>query len=404
MKKAMLALEDGTWFEGLSFGVDGEGYGEAVFNTSMTGYQEILTDPSYKGQMVAMTYPLIGNTGVNEHDVESSRVQVEGFIVREYNRHPSNGRMRETLDEYLKKNNVVGIEGVDTRALTIHLRTHGAKKAVISTRDLDVKRLVKKAKNSRSLVGVDLVKEVTCSKPYKWTELPFDFSHPEKRGFSNTLQGSEPTLALNPDAEGVSGSGAVRHPRGGGIPVAALDCGIKYNILRMLTAEGFDVTVYPATTTADALLASGAKGFFLSNGPGDPEAVPYVYQTVAKLVESNTPVFGICLGHQMLGLALGGRTFKLKFGHRGANQPVLDTLSRKVEITSQNHGFAVDPKSVDPSVAAMSHVNLSDKTSEGMVMRNKPVFSVQYHPEASAGPHDSAYLFRRFREAVLDNS
>jgi len=377
----MLALEDGAWFEGISFGAEGEGYGEAVFNTSMTGYQEILTDPSYKGQMVTMTYPLIGNVGVNDVDVESRRVWVEGFIVREYCPHPSNWRMQATLEDYLLKNKVVGIQGVDTRALTSHLRTHGAKKAVISTRDLDVKRLIKKAKESRSIVGVDLVKEVTVDKPYKWTELPYDL---EKAGL---VAGGQ----LKFDQV---------EPKAPGIPIAALDCGIKYNILRKLTAEGFDVTVYPASTPADKLLASGAKGFFLSNGPGDPEAVPYVYQTVAKLVESNAPVFGICLGHQMLGLALGGRTYKLKFGHRGGNQPVLNTKTQKVEITSQNHGFAVDPKSVDSSVAELSHINLSDNTSEGMSLKQKPVFSVQYHPEASPGPHDASYLFKQFKDLM----
>ena len=385
VKKALLALEDGAWFEGISFGAEGEGYGEAVFNTSMTGYQEILTDPSYKGQMVTMTYPLIGNVGINEVDVESRRVWVEGFIVREYCPHPSNWRMKATLADYLLQNKVVGIQGVDTRALTSHLRTHGAKKAVISTRDLDVKRLVKKAKESRSIVGVDLVKEVTVDKPYKWTERPYDL---EKAGL---VAGGQ----LKFDKV---------DPQPAGIPIAALDCGIKYNILRKLTAEGFDVTVYPASTPADKLLASGAKGFFLSNGPGDPEAVPYVYQTVAKLVESNAPVFGICLGHQMLGLALGGKTYKLKFGHRGANQPVLNTKTQKVEITSQNHGFAVDPKSVDSAVAELSHINLSDNTSEGMSLKKKPVFSVQYHPEASPGPHDASYLFKQFKELLASKS
>ncbi len=385
VKKALLALEDGAWFEGISFGAEGEGYGEAVFNTSMTGYQEILTDPSYKGQMVTMTYPLIGNVGINEVDVESRRVWVEGFIVREYCPHPSNWRMKATLADYLLQNKVVGIQGVDTRALTSHLRTHGAKKAVISTRDLDVKRLIKKAKESRSIVGVDLVKEVTVDKPYKWTERPYDL---EKAGL---VAGGQ----LKFDKV---------DPQPAGIPIAALDCGIKYNILRKLTAEGFDVTVYPASTPADKLLASGAKGFFLSNGPGDPEAVPYVYQTVAKLVESNAPVFGICLGHQMLGLALGGKTYKLKFGHRGANQPVLNTKTQKVEITSQNHGFAVDPKSVDSAVAELSHINLSDNTSEGMSLKKKPVFSVQYHPEASPGPHDASYLFKQFKELLASKS
>jgi carbamoyl-phosphate synthase small subunit len=383
-KRAVLALGDGTWFEGLSFGSEGESFGEVVFNTSMSGYQEILTDPSYKGQMVSMTYPLIGNVGANDVDVESRKPWVDGFIVREYCPHPSNWRMKESLADYLTQHKIVGIEGVDTRALTIHLRNYGSQKGVISTRDLDVKRLVKKAKESRSIVGVDLVKEVTCDKPYKWTEKLHDL-----------------------DLEGLIAGGAKpakAQPKGPGIPIAALDCGIKYNILRNLVSQGFDVTVYPASTSAEKLLASGAKGFFLSNGPGDPEAVPYVYQTVAKLVESGVPVFGICLGHQMLGLALGGKTYKLKFGHRGGNQPVLNTRTKKVEITSQNHGFAVDPKSVDESIAVMSHVNLSDNTSEGMAMKKKPVFSVQYHPEASPGPHDANYLFKQFRELVEKRS
>jgi len=384
-KKAVLALEDGTWFEGLSFGSEGESFGEVVFNTSMTGYQEILTDPSYKGQMVTMTYPLIGNVGVNDVDVESRRPWAHGFIVREYCQHPSNWRMRKTLGDYLKEHHIVGIEGVDTRALTGHLRKNGAQKGVISTRDLDAKRLVKKAKDSQSIVGVDLVKEVTCDKPYKWNETLHDLD----------LEGMI--------AAGKAKPGKAEH-KGPGIPIAAIDCGIKYNILRNLASQGFDVTVYPATTSAEKLLSSNAKGFFLSNGPGDPEAVPYVYKTVAKLVESGKPIFGICLGHQMLGLALGGKTYKLKFGHRGGNQPVLNTRTNKVEITSQNHGFAVDPKSVDPSTAALSHINLSDETSEGMELKRKPVFSVQYHPEASPGPHDAHYLFKQFKDNIAKYS
>lgn len=384
-KKAVLALEDGTWFEGLSFGSEGESFGEVVFNTSMTGYQEILTDPSYKGQMVTMTYPLIGNVGVNDVDVESRKPWVHGFIVREYCQHPSSWRMKRTLAEYLTGNHIVGIEGVDTRALTGHLRKHGAQKGVISTRDLDPKRLVKKAKESQSIVGVDLVKEVTCEKPYSWSERLHDL---EGEGLAAAgRKASTPARSKAP-----------------GIPIAAIDCGIKYNILRNLASQGFDVTVYPATTSAEKLLASNAKGFFLSNGPGDPEAVPYVYQTVAKLVESGKPIFGICLGHQMLGLALGGKTYKLKFGHRGGNQPVLNTRTNKVEITSQNHGFAVDPKSLDASVATLSHVNLSDNTSEGMELKKKPVFSVQYHPEASPGPHDANYLFKQFKDSISKHS
>ena len=385
IKKAVLALEDGTWFEGFSFGAEGKSFGEVCFNTSMTGYQEILTDPSYRGQIVTMTYPLIGNYGVNNVDVESRKLFLSGFVVKEYCKHPSNYRMIQNLGDYLKKNNIIGIEGIDTRALTAHLRTHGAKNGVLSTSELDPKKLVKQAKEHPGLVGRDLVKEVTCDKPYHWTELPYNLDKP----------GDNPNNQM--DLAGLT-------PPEKRIKIAALDCGIKYNILRRLTAEGFDVTVYPATTTADILLASGAKGFFLSNGPGDPEAVPYVYETVRKLVDSNSAVFGICLGHQMLGLALGGKTYKLKFGHRGGNQPVINMKNNKVEITSQNHGFAVDPDSLDKSLVYQSHINLSDNTSEGLAMKHKPVYSVQYHPEASPGPHDSRYLFKQFREMVEKNS
>ncbi len=378
-------MEDGTWFEGLAFGADGKSFGEVCFNTSMTGYQEILTDPSYRGQMVAMTYPLIGNYGVNHVDIESRKPFLSGFIVKEYCKHPSNYRMTQNLGDYLRKNNIVGIEGIDTRALTAHLRKYGAKKGVISTTDLDPKRLVKQAKDSAGLIGRDLVKEVTCDKPYHWTELPYNLDKPGEK--------TDSQMNLS-----------VMDSKTAGIPIAAIDCGIKYNILRKLTANGFDVTVYPATTKADVLLASGAKGFFFSNGPGDPEGVPYVFETLRKLIDSNAPIFGICLGHQMLGLALGGKTYKLKFGHRGGNQPVLNTRNNKVEITSQNHGFAVETESLDKSLVYQSHVNLSDNTSEGLTMKHKPVFSVQYHPEASPGPHDADYLFKQFREMVEQNN
>ncbi len=386
IKKAILALEDGVWFEGLLFGAEGKSFGEVVFNTSMTGYQEILTDPSYRGQIVTMTYPLIGNTGVNHVDIESRKPFLSGFVVKEYCKHPSNYRMTQNLGDYLKKNNIIGIEGIDTRALTSHLRTHGAKNGVLSTAELDPKKLVKQAKNSPGLVGRDLVKEVTCDKPYHWTEMPYDLNKLEVR--SEEL-GVERQMKLE-EVEN-------KNP---GIKIAALDCGIKYNILRRLTAEGFDVTVFPATTKVDAFMNKGFKGVFLSNGPGDPEGVPYVAKTVRDLIEKNVPIFGICLGHQILGLALGGKTYKMKFGHRGGNQPVVNTKNYKVEITSQNHGFAVDPASLDKSLVYQSHINLSDNTSEGMAMKHKPVFSVQYHPEASPGPHDSRYLFKQFREMV----
>ena len=380
VRKTVLALEDGTWFEGLSFGAEGKSFGEVVFNTSMTGYQEILTDPSYRGQIVTMTYPLIGNYGVNPVDIESRKPFLSGFVVKEYCKHPSNYRMTQTLGDYLKKNNIIGIEGIDTRALTAHLRTHGAKKGVLSTQELDPKKLVKQAKDSPGLEGRDLVKEVTCDKPYHWTELPYNLdtaSHALSPQMDLSLEAAKPS-----------------------IKIAAIDCGIKYNILRRLTAEGFDVTVYPANSKVDELMNKGYKGVFLSNGPGDPEGVPYVAKTVRELISKNVPIFGICLGHQILGLALGGKTYKLKFGHRGGNQPVIQTQNQKVEITSQNHGYCVDDKSLNPDEVIQTHINLSDNTSEGLALKNKPVFSVQYHPEASPGPHDSRYLFKQFREMV----
>lgn len=388
VKKAVLALEDGTWFEGLSFGADGKSFGEVVFNTSMTGYQEILTDPSYRGQIVTMTYPMIGNYGVNAVDVESCKPFLSGFVVKEYCKHPSSYRMTATLSDYLKKNNIIGIEGVDTRALTSHLRKFGAKKGVLSTLELDPKKLVKQAKDSPGLIGRDLVKEVSCDKPYHWSELPYDLALPVQ--------------ATKPFEEQLH----LHHPEKvrAGIPIAALDCGIKYNILRKLTAEGFDVTVFPANTKVEGLMNQGFRGVFLSNGPGDPEGVPYVIETVRHLIDKNVPTFGICLGHQILGLALGGKTYKLKFGHRGGNQPVMNTINQKVEITSQNHGFAVDNESLNKDEVILSHINLSDNTSEGMELKKKPVFSVQYHPEASPGPHDASYLFKQFREMVEKNS
>ncbi len=391
VKRAILALEDGTWFEGQAFGADGKSFGEVVFNTSMTGYQEILTDPSYRGQIVTMTYPLIGNYGVNPVDVESRKPFLAGFVVKEYCKHPSNYRMTTTLGEYLKKNNIISIEGIDTRALTAHLRTHGAKKGVISTQDLDPKRLVKQAKASPGLEGRDLVKEVTCDKPYQWTEMPYDLNQSTVDSRLSTAEQQMQLQTVREDKEKQR------------IKIAAIDCGIKYNILRRLMAEGFDVTVYPATTKVKDLMNKGHKGVFLSNGPGDPEGVPYVAKMVRELIEKSVPIFGICLGHQILGLALGGKTYKLKFGHRGANQPVLNTLNQKVEITSQNHGFCVETESLNKDEVIPTHINLSDNTSEGMAMKKKPVYSVQYHPEASPGPHDSRYLFKQFREMVERN-
>ena len=361
MQKAMVALEDGFVLEGESFGSSGEVAGEVVFNTSMTGYQEILTDPSYKGQIVTMTYPLIGNYGVNLIDVESRKVQADGFIIKELCKTPSNYRSDKGLEAYLKENRIMGVQGIDTRALTKHIRLKGAMKGVISTIDLDKKRLVKRAKDSPGLIGRDLVREVVHDKPYRWP---------------------------------IGKSG-----KKGGYRVMVLDCGVKFNILRMLETRGCDITVVPADTPAEKILGMRPGGLCLSNGPGDPAAVHYIIKTVRSLI-GKVPIFGICLGHQMLGLALGGKTFKLKFGHRGANHPVKDLRSGRIAITSQNHGFAVDPKTLGKDDVEVTHINLNDNTLEGMRLKKFPVFSVQYHPEASPGPHDSEYLFDEFMEAM----
>jgi carbamoyl-phosphate synthase small subunit len=363
-KKGILALEDGRIFEGIAFGAEGESAGEAVFNTSMAGYQEILTDPSYNGQIVTMTYPLIGNYGVNIEDIESYRPHVQGFVVREISRIVSNWRATMSLPDYLKKNNIVGIEGVDTRALTKHLRSGGAKKAVISTTDLNPDSLIAKAREWPGLIGRDLVKEVTCKEAFEWPRT---------------------------DGDGK----AKADPAGRRFKVVAYDFGIKYNILRLLVAHGCDVTVVPASTTAEAALAYKPDGIFLSNGPGDPEGVPYAADAVRGLA-GKLPIFGICLGHQIIALAFGARTFKLKFGHRGANHPVMHYATRRVEITSQNHGFAVDLDSLGATGLVPTHVNLNDQTSEGFRHKELPIFCVQYHPEASPGPHDSRYLFEEF--------
>lgn len=362
--KAIIALEDGTIFEGASFGASGERAGEIVFNTSMTGYQEIMTDPSYKGQIVTMTYPLIGNYGINKEDVESSSPKIEGFIIKERSKITSSWRSETDLDQYLKKNNIIGIEGVDTRSLTLHIRTKGAMKGVISTIDLNPKSLIKKAKDSPGLIGRDLVKEVTCKKSYK--------------------------------AETVIGKG---RPGPGRKKVVAMDFGIKYNILRCLAESGCDVTVVPADTKAKDILEQNPDGIFLSNGPGDPAAITYAIEEIKKLL-GKKPIFGICLGHQLLGLAFGGKTFKLKFGHRGANHPVKDMTTGKIEITCQNHGFCVDINSLNKDDIELTHINLNDNTLEGMAHKKLPVFSVQYHPEASPGPHDSRYLFKRFMDSM----
>jgi carbamoyl-phosphate synthase small subunit len=371
-QQAILALADGALFRGWAFGAIGEAVGEVVFNTAMTGYQEVLTDPSYKGQIVCMTYPEIGNVGINAEDAESAQVYVEAFVVKEYWPRPSNWRAEISLGDYLARAGVVGIEGIDTRALVRHIRTHGAQEAVISSVDLDPQSLVAKAKASPGLVGRDLVKEVTCREPYDWEVGDWELGRGYKRMDARAMR----------DAP----------------LVVALDYGIKRNILRRLVAAGFRVKVLPASSTAEQILSHGPDGVFLSNGPADPAALPYASHAVRGVL-GKKPVFGICLGHQILGLALGGSTYKLAFGHHGANHPVKDLRTTRVEITSQNHGFAVDADSVRGR-AELSHVNLNDNTVEGILGVGAPFFSVQYHPEASPGPHDSRYLFDRFRRLV----
>jgi carbamoyl-phosphate synthase small subunit len=355
-KIAKIALEDGRVFTGRSFGSDGEKAGEVVFNTALTGYQEILTDPSYKGQIVTMTYPLIGNYGVNSYDVESRQIFAEGFIVKEASRVASNWRCEKTISQYLKENGIIGVEAVDTRAITRHIRVKGSMKAVISTLDLDDKRLVKKAKASKGLDGRDLVSEVTLGKSYSYG-------------------------------------------KGGKYKVVAIDCGIKTNILRRLNEYGCDVVVMPYDVTPDEILARKPDGLFLSNGPGDPAGVAHVPSTVKQLL-GKLPIFGICLGHQMLSLALGGKTFKLKFGHHGGNHPVQDLKTKCVAITSQNHNFCVDIKSLKHTDVEMTHVNLNDNTPEGMKSEKLKFFSVQYHPEDGPGPHDANYLFKEFTDLM----
>src|SRR5579863_6695967 len=371
-KEAILALADGRVFRGRAFGAIGESIAEVVFNTALTGYQEVLTDPSYKGQMVCMTCPEIGNVGINADDEESARVYVEGFIVREYIAQPSNWRSEMALGEYLERAGVVGIEGVDTRALVRHIRTSGAQQAVISSVNFNTEELVARAKAAPGLVGRDLVKEVTTASAYDWDTADWTLAGGYRKPSQEQLR----------DAP----------------LVVAIDYGIKRNILRRLVATGFRVIVMPATATAEQILALNPDGIFLSNGPADPAAVPYAVQTLREVL-SKRPIFGICLGHQLLGLALGGRTYKLGFGHHGANHPVMDLRRRRVEITSQNHGFVVDAESV-AGRAELSHLNLNDRTVEGLRGIGAPFFSVQYHPEASPGPHDSAHLFARFRRLV----
>ncbi len=363
--RGAIALEDGLVLEGESFGAVGAKAGEAVFNTGMTGYQEVLTDPSYKGQIVTMTYPLIGNYGVNSADAESNGPKVEGFVVREYCPYPSNWTSEQSLSDYLKQHGVVALSGVDTRMLTRRLRTAGAMRAVIAAGDYEPEQLVERARTSPGLIGRDLVSEVTCQNGY------------------DGPNGDGPNGELPPDA-----------------PLAVVfDFGVKTNILRSLAHEGFRTRVVPAHATADEVLAMNPDGIMLSNGPGDPAAVPRVVEQLRGLL-GKKPIFGICLGHQLLGLAFGGKTYKLKFGHRGSNHPVKDLQTGIIDITCQNHGFCVDIDSLPPGEVELTHMNLNDKTLEGMRHKKLPVFSVQYHPESSPGPHDAGRLFRRFREMI----
>ena len=379
---AILTLADGRVFRGTAFGAEGEAVGEVVFNTSMTGYQEILTDPSYEGQLVAMTYPEIGNVGVNPEDVESRKPFVRGFIVKNYTAQPSNWRAAQPLHEYMRVHGIVGIQGIDTRSLVRYLRDHGAQEGVISTLSDKADELVAKAQASPGVVGRDLVQNVTCAAPYDWDEGLWQ-------------------LGVGYNREPAKASSRARKKTGVDkrrFFVVAYDYGIKFNILRNLAEARCQVRVVPAATSAEDVLALNPDGIFLSNGPGDPDAVPYAKENVRKLI-GKKPVFGICLGHQIMGLALGGRTYKLKFGHHGGNQPVMDLTTGKVEITSQNHGFAVDADSLKGS-AEVTHMNLNDNTVEGLAHRDLPIFSVQYHPESSPGPHDASYLFRRFTDMM----
>jgi len=406
--RALLVLSDGTVFEGKSFGAKGETIGEVVFNTSMTGYQEILTDPSYRGQIVTMTYTQIGNYGVNSEDIESlGGPKVEGFIVKEYLDFPSNWRAENcsvhprqpaknntvrSLSDYLRKHRIVCIEGIDTRALTRHLRDCGSQLGIISTGDLNPESLLKKIRKHPGIVGIDLVKEVTSGKAYSWKERVWKWRENIKVSKSQSIKVSECRSLKDSDALLLSHSDTISKK------VVVYDFGVKFSILRNLVDAGFDVTVVPAKTPAEEVLGMNPDGIVLSNGPGDPEAVTYAIENTKKLI-GKKPILGICLGHQLLGLAFGGKTYKLKFGHHGGNHPVMDLATEKVEITSQNHNFCVDIKGLKGQIK-LTHKNLYDGTEEGMRHVELPVFSVQYHPEAGPGPNDASYIFKRFKETV----
>jgi carbamoyl-phosphate synthase small subunit len=375
--QALLVLEDGSVYRGNAFAGKGEVLGEVVFNTGMTGYQEILTDPSYKGQIVLMTCPLIGNTGINPEDMESAGIHLEGFIVREYGRYPSNWRSRQDLKTFLEAHDKLGVEGIDTRALTRRIRLAGAMRGVLSTETGNIDRLLQRVRAYPGLVGRDLVKAVTCREPYLWKD------------------GTPRKIAAGSVSTGTSGAAVRRR-------VVVLDCGVKHNILRHLEKRGCEVLVLPATAAGEDILAWKPDGVLLSNGPGDPAALPYIVEAVRTIL-GKVPIFGICLGHQVLGQAAGGRTAKLKFGHHGINQPVKNHRSGRVEITSQNHGFAVDADSM-PADVRITHINLNDNTVEGFSHGQHPLFCVQYHPEASPGPHDAGYLFDRFVRLMKDST
>ena len=356
--EAKLILENGRVYPGYALGYIGTTIGEVCFNTGMTGYQEILTDPSYKGQLITMTYPHIGNYGINDDDIESSKIQASGFIVKDGSSLPSNFRSQDSLENYLQTNQIVGIQGLDTRSLVRCIRNEGAMNGIISSENLDEKELQARLNNHPSMLGLDLAKEVTCKESFEWGKKIGDYK------------------------------------------VAVIDYGIKYNILRLLEEQGFHLTIFPANVSLDEIISFNPDGIFLSNGPGDPSAVSYSIETVKKIMNNHIPIFGICLGHQILALSMGAKTYKLKFGHRGCNHPVKNNETGKIEITSQNHGFSVDLDGL-PSNLEITHTSLNDNTVEGLSIKNYPAFSVQYHPESSPGPHDSKYLFKKFKELMI---